>query len=198
MDYWDSRYANEEFAYGTAPNEYLKAKLDALTPGKILFICEGEGRNAVYAAKTNWAVEAFDLSEEGRKKAMLLASEHDVTINYQIADATLVDYPENSFDVVAIIYAHFPSSIRKSTHDKIKHWLKPNGHVILEVFNPNQLQNTSGGPKDVDMLYTTEIVGADFSDFEIKELTAIQTELNEGKYHIGTADVLRFLGMKHQ
>ena len=197
-DYWNNRYAEKEFAYGTSPNEYLKEQLSRITPGRILFICEGEGRNAVFAATQNWEVEAFDLSEEGQKKALALAKEKSVTIHYQIADATKVDYSENSFDVIAIIYAHFPSTIRKSIHYKIKHWLKPNGSVILEVFNPNQLQNTSGGPKDIDMLYSTDSIGDDFSDIEIKQLTAIQIELNEGKYHMGKADVLRFFGSKKQ
>ena len=197
-DYWNNRYAEKEFAYGTSPNEYLKEQLSRITPGRILFICEGEGRNAVFAATQNWEVEAFDLSEEGQKKALALAKEKSVTIHYQIADATKVDYSENSFDVIAIIYAHFPSTIRKSIHYKIKHWLKPNGSVILEVFNPNQLQNTSGGPKDIDMLYSTDSIGDDFSDFEIKQLTAIQIELNEGKHHMGKADVLRFFGSKKQ
>jgi len=197
-DYWNNRYAEKEFAYGTSPNEYLKEQLSRITPGRILFICEGEGRNAVFAATQNWEVEAFDLSEEGQKKALALAKEKSVTIHYQIADATKVHYSENSFDVIAIIYAHFPSTIRKSIHYKIKHWLKPNGSVILEVFNPNQLQNTSGGPKDIDMLYSTDSIGDDFSDFEIKQLTAIQIELNEGKYHMGKADVLRFFGSKKQ
>ena len=197
-DYWNNRYAEKEFAYGMSPNEYLKEQLSRITPGRILFICEGEGRNAVFAATQNWEVEAFDLSEEGQKKALALAKEKSVTIHYQIADATKVDYSENSFDVIAIIYAHFPSTIRKSIHYKIKHWLKPNGSVILEVFNPNQLQNTSGGPKDIDMLYSTDSIGDDFSDFEIKQLTAIQIELNEGKYHMGKADVLRFFGSKKQ
>jgi hypothetical protein len=48
------------------------------------------------------------------------------------------------------------------------------------------------------MLYSTDSIGDDFSDFEIKQLTAIQIELNEGKYHMGKADVLRFFGSKKQ
>ena len=44
-----------------------------MSPGKILFVCEGEGRNAVYAAQKNWDVTAFDLSEEGKNKALNLA-----------------------------------------------------------------------------------------------------------------------------
>ncbi|NVM67000.1 hypothetical protein FHW88_005321 [Mucilaginibacter sp. SG538B] len=62
---WDQRYAEEEFAYGEQPNNFLQQQLSLLKPGKILFPAEGEGRNAVFAAGLGWAVSAFDISIEG-------------------------------------------------------------------------------------------------------------------------------------
>jgi hypothetical protein len=67
---WNERYANEEFAYGEEPNNYLKEQLTKLDAGKILFPAEGEGRNAVFAAKEGWTVSAFDISNEGLRKAL--------------------------------------------------------------------------------------------------------------------------------
>jgi 2-polyprenyl-3-methyl-5-hydroxy-6-metoxy-1,4-benzoquinol methylase len=195
-DFWDKRYAESEFAYGALPNEFLKEQLQYFSTGKILFVCEGEGRNAVYAAIQQWNVEAFDLSAEGKKKALQLAEQNNVTINYQVKDATTIQYPENSFDCIALIYAHFPETIRKSIHQKLVHWLKPNGIVILEAFNPNQLNNASGGPKDESMLYTKELLKNDFNDLDFQQLTDDVIQLNEGKYHIGKADVIRFIGKK--
>lgn len=195
-DFWDKRYAESEFAYGALPNEFLKEQLQYFSTGKILFVCEGEGRNAVYAAIQHWNVEAFDLSAEGKKKALQLAQQNNVAINYQVQDATTIQYPENSFDCIALIYAHFPEKIRKSIHQKLVHWLKPNGIVILEAFNPNQLNNASGGPKDESMLYTKELLKNDFNDLDIQQLTDDVIQLNEGKYHIGKADVIRFIGKK--
>jgi 2-polyprenyl-3-methyl-5-hydroxy-6-metoxy-1,4-benzoquinol methylase len=195
-DFWDKRYAESEFAYGALPNEFLKEQLQYFSTGKILFVCEGEGRNAVYAAIQHWNVEAFDLSAEGKKKALQLAQQNNVAINYQVQDATTIQYPENSFDCIALIYAHFPETIRKSIHQKLVHWLKPNGIVILEAFNPNQLKNASGGPKDESMLYTKELLKNDFNDLDIQQLTDDVIQLNEGKYHIGKADVIRFIGKK--
>ncbi len=153
-DFWNKRYAHAAFAYGTSPNDFFKLQLEKLTPGKILMVCEGEGRNAVYAALNNWEVDAFDLSEEGRKKALQLAIENNIKIQYQIQDASTVNYPPNTLDVIALNYAHLPEKIRASVHKKVVDWLKPNGLVILEAFNPNQLCNASGGPKDESMLYT--------------------------------------------
>jgi 2-polyprenyl-3-methyl-5-hydroxy-6-metoxy-1,4-benzoquinol methylase len=195
-DFWDKRYAESEFAYGALPNEFLKEQLQNLSTGKILFVCEGEGRNAVYAAIQQWNVEAFDLSAEGKKKALQLAEQNNVTINYQVKDATTIQYPENSFDCIALIYAHFPETIRKSIHKKVMNWLKLNGYVIIEAFNPNQLKNTSGGPKDLSMLYTKEIMADDFKDLMFQQISTETIELNEEKYHIGKADVIRFIGKK--
>jgi hypothetical protein len=70
---WNERYSASEYIYGTGPNTWLVEKLAGLQPGKILFPAEGEGRNAVHAARLGWNVAAFDQSEAGRKKALKLA-----------------------------------------------------------------------------------------------------------------------------
>ena len=33
MNFWNERYAAEEYAYGTEPNDFLKQELDRLKPG---------------------------------------------------------------------------------------------------------------------------------------------------------------------
>ncbi len=66
---WNKRYARTDFVYDTVPNEFFKQQLLKLTPGKILLPAEGEGRNAVFAAKKGWKVDAFDSSIEALKKA---------------------------------------------------------------------------------------------------------------------------------
>lgn len=68
-EFWNNRYAREEYFYGTMPNEYLKQKLAPLPAGTILFGAEGEGRNAVYAATQGWQVSAFDQSIRGKEEA---------------------------------------------------------------------------------------------------------------------------------
>jgi ubiquinone/menaquinone biosynthesis C-methylase UbiE len=195
-DFWNERYAHEEFAYGTSPNVFLQEEIRQLKPGRILFVCEGEGRNAVYASSCGWDVEAYDLSEEGRKKAMRLAKTKQVTIQYRIANAIEVEYPEASFDVVALIYAHFLPGIRSRVHSQITRWLKPQGRVILEAFGPLQLNNSSGGPKDRSMLYSVEDLVADFETLEHLRLSNEQIDLNEGPYHRGPADVVRLVALK--
>ena len=195
-NYWNERYSKEEYAYGDEPNVFFAEQLKLLKPGVVIFPCEGEGRNAVYAASQGWSVHAFDSSEAGKTKALLLAQKKGQTIQYIIDDALDVQYPKATADAVVFIFAHFPASIRATVHQKAIDWLKPGGKIILEVFNPNQLQNTSGGPQDISMLYTEDMLRADFAGLEIELLQLIETSLTEGRFHQGKADVIRFVGVK--
>lgn len=195
-EYWNARYSEEGFAYGQTPNEFFKEEIDKLPVGKILFPCEGEGRNAAYAAALGWKVEAFDISEVGKQKAINLAASFNAKINYEICNVADANFEDNTFDAVVLIYSHLPETLRIELHGKIKNWLKPGGVVILEAYNPLQLNNNSGGPKDIQMLYSIETLMSDFHGMLFEIFEEKQVELNEGKYHIGIADVVRFVGRK--
>ncbi len=194
--FWNERYIEKEFAYGIQPNQFLSDSLGKLSTGKIIFPCEGEGRNAVFAAQKGWEVDAFDLSEEGQKKAKQLADQNMVHFNYQIADALTVEYPADTFDVAALIFAHFPPDSRKTIHQKVVKWLKPGGILILEAFHPLQIGNNSGGPKQTDMLYSEKMLAEDFKDLKTQLLVENKINLSEGKYHQGPANVIRYIGLK--
>lgn len=194
--FWNDRYSETDYVYGTEPNEYLRERLSKLSPGKILFPCEGEGRNSVYAAEQGWEAIGFDSSIEGNKKAQRLAKEKNVTIQYDISSVTDYPYPIASFDAVGIFYAHMPSSIRKDFHSQLIRSLKPGGAILLEVFDKDQLGRPSGGPKDLDMLYTPEILAEDFAETKILELKKEIITLHEGKYHEGEGVVLRLFARK--
>ncbi len=195
-NFWNERYSAKEYFYGEEPNVFFAEQLDRLKPGVIILPCEGEGRNGVYAASQQWTVNAFDASETGKMKALQLAHKKGVIIDYIIDDASAINYPENSADVVAFIYAHLPTATRKLVFQKAITWLKPGGKILLETFNPNQLQNSSGGPKDISMLYTEDIIKEDFKALKFELLQTLQITLSEGKHHEGKADIIRFVGIK--
>ena len=180
---------------------YIKSILSTITPGKILFPAEGEGRNAVYAAKLGWDVFAFDISEEGKKKAEMLALKNGVEINYQVGSFDDVLFDNHSFDVIALIYAHFHQDYRRVYHQKLTNYLKTGGYIILEAFSKkhieyNAINPSIGGPKEPEMLYTMEELTDDFPNFEQLEMMEKEIELNEGLYHIGKGSSIRFLGRK--
>ena len=192
---WDDRYDAEEFVYGISPNEFFKEQLDALESGNILLPAEGEGRNAVYASKKGWNVTAFDSSKIGKEKALKLAENQGVDIEYQVIDA-LGFKTDKKFDVLGLVYAHFPVKIRKQTHQRLLEFLKPNGKVIFEAFAKEQLGNPSGGPKNIDMLFSIEEIKDEFKGLKIDVLEQQTIQLNEGNGHIGKGEVIRFVGVK--
>ncbi|WP_294215306.1 class I SAM-dependent methyltransferase [uncultured Chryseobacterium sp.] len=201
LNRWDERYSNEEFAYGTEPNNYLRKQLSTLQPGTILFPAEGEGRNAVFAATQVWSVSAFDISENGRKKALQLAEQRGVTIDYRVGELSDLNYHEGQFDVIALIYAHFPAAIKSSMHQMLSRYLRKGGYIIFEAFSKNHLEYIArnekvGGPKDVDSLFSIDEIKADFPDYTGIELKETEIELNEGLFHNGTGSVIHFVGQK--
>lgn len=201
LDKWNDRYRKDEFAFGEAPNNYLKEQLEKLESGTILFPAEGEGRNAVFAAKLGWAVSAFDISSEGKNKAVRLAKKNKVAIDYSVGELQTLNYEAGEFDAIALIYAHFPADIKSLYHKILDTYLRKGGVVIFEAFGKNHLEYRSknekiGGPKDLDTLFSTEELKADFTDYEIIELVEKEIELNEGLYHNGKGSVVRFVGRK--
>ncbi|MDR4951051.1 class I SAM-dependent methyltransferase [Chryseobacterium sp. ES2] len=201
LNRWDERYSSEEFAYGTEPNNYLREQLTRLTPGKILFPAEGEGRNAVFAATKGWQASAFDISANGRDKALQLAGQQQITIDYQVGELSTLNYQKEQFDAIALIYAHFPGNIKSSIHQKLNQYLRKGGFIIFEAFSKSHLEYIAknekvGGPKDIESLFSIEEIKADFPDYDIIELAETEIELNEGLFHNGTGSVIRFVGQK--
>ena len=200
---WDNRYSNEDFAYGIAPNNFFKSVIeDYKLDGKILLTAEGEGRTAVYAAKRGLDVTAFDISIEGRKKALKLATKENVAIKYEVGDFFDLDLINEKYDSAALIFAHFPPPILSKYHRKIADLIKEGGTIILEGFStghlPLRMENPKiGGPNKIEMLFTEESIRDDFSDFEVIKLEEVQIELNEGNFHNGIGKVIRFIGEKN-
>lgn len=196
---WDSRYATNEYVYGKTPNAWLKQQVDNLVPETILFVAEGEGRNAVYAATKGCAVSAFDQSIEGKRKADDLAKEVGVHIDYIVADALEVEYDKGAYDAVAFIYAHFPAEIRAKAVKTILSFVKPGGSVIFEAYSKQQIDYQakyhSGGPKELAMLYDIDGIRDEFEGVSFKYLKEEEVLLEEGTLHKGLACVIRFVGI---
>ena len=181
-DRWNERYSNDEFAFGKQPNNYLKEQLEKLNVGTILFPAEGEGRNAVFAANLGWTVSAFDISMEGKKKADRLAEINNVTIDYQVGDLQEISFDTEQFDVIALIYAHFPANIKSLYHKTLDKYLRNGGVVIFEAFSKRHIDYVSknenvGGPRDLESLFSIEEIKSDFANYDIIELEEKEIEL---------------------
>jgi SAM-dependent methyltransferase len=195
-EFWDERFKQKEYVYGIQPNIFFAETIKQLKPGKLLLPMEGEGRNAVYAAKLGWEVTAFDYSKEGKRKAIELAKENNVQIDYHISEATSFIFPEKTFDAVGLIFSHLPPGSREVLHNGCVQALTSGGIIIAEYFHPDQLGYGSGGPKQLDMLYDAALLKNDFSELIPEVCEEKVVTLNEGPYHQGRASVVRYLGKK--
>jgi SAM-dependent methyltransferase len=198
---WDERYKAQEFAYGKEPNVFFSEWLRKFEPGSILMPADGEGRNGVFAAGLGWKVTSFDLSVEGQSKALQLAKENRVTLEYIVGDLGQLWFQKEKFDAIGLVYAHFAGEKKSAFHKKLSDYLRPGGIIILEAFSKrhvhfNKLDPKVGGPTEIDMLHSREEIMADFENYEVLMLEETEILLNEGKYHIGTGAVIRFVGRK--
>ncbi|MBK9097595.1 MAG: class I SAM-dependent methyltransferase [bacterium] len=196
-NFWDERYSGEEFIYGTEPNQFFKEQINKiLKPGKLILPGEGEGRNAVYAARAGWQVDAIDQSKIAKQKALILAQQYAVQINYKVID--LIDFsPEkNNYNVAAVIFVHLRPIERVELHKKLIGSLTKGGILILELFSKNQLGKESGGPQDISMLSSVEEIQSDFQNIKTILIEERNLYINEGSKHSGEASVIRFVGKK--
>lgn len=193
--FWNTRYLENETVYGTQPNAFFKQFIDTHKPGTLLLPAEGEGRNAVYAAKKGWQVDAFDFSEVAKGKAMQLAADRKVNINYWVEDlATFI--AGKTYDAVGLLYVHLPESKRQSFHKQAYQSLKSGGYLVLEAFAKDQAHFNSGGPKDSALLYSAPTICGDFPFLHLHYCGQKELELNEGPFHKGKASLLRVVGQK--
>ena len=193
---WEERYAGDEFVYGNEPNKFFKSKIDKLKPGKALFIGDGEGRNSVYAAKLGWQVDANDWSENARKKALNWAKENKVSINYNITNFEELVLEPNSYDLIVFVFIHVIPELRERLHSIASNALVPGGRIILEAYDKDQVKYHSGGPKNLDLLYSLEEIYTDFSELGIESFSKELIHLTESSYHQGEASVIRYVGIK--
>jgi len=198
-DFWNDRYSSDEYVYGTEPNQFFKEQIQKINvSGRLLLPGEGEGRNAVFAAKLGWNVDAFDQSSVAKMKAETLAKLNNVKINYSNVDLGKFVPQKKFYDCAAIIFVHLPPEIRSGFHSKIIESLKPNGKIILELFSKNQFGKNSGGPKNLDMLSTIEEIKNDFKGLKTIVLSKENINLEEGAKHSGEASVIRYVGQKEK
>jgi SAM-dependent methyltransferase len=193
---WDERYSTEEYAYGTAPNDFLRSVADRIPKGKILSLGEGEGRNAVYLAGLGYSVLGVDSSAVGLGKAGKLAAARGVRIETLVADLTGYDIQPGGWDGIVSIFCHLPSASRRVLHRGVVAGLRPGGAFILEAYTPAQLQFRTGGPTSADMLMTLKSLKTELQGLVFEHGTELERPVVEGRYHTGRAAVVQVLARK--
>ncbi|MDR3688486.1 MAG: class I SAM-dependent methyltransferase [Fimbriimonas sp.] len=196
---WDSRYGQEEYAYGVVPNDFLVEYASSIPKGRVLCLADGEGRNSVYLATLGYEVVSIDLSSVGLGKARRLASDQGVKIETLQADLTTYELDPGAWQGIVSIFAHFPPIVRRPLHRKVVAGLCAGGKLILEAFTPRQLTMTGrGGPnvQHADALLPLAAAIEEFADLELSIAREIERDVEEGPYHTGRCAVVQVVGSK--
>lgn len=195
---WEGRYAAAGYHFGTAPNAFLKSQAHLLKPGqRALAIADGEGRNGVWLAEQGLDVLSIDFSPTALGKARALAAQRGVKLRTEQADINQWTWPSDAFDVVAAIFVQFPTSEGQTRmFDGIKRALKRGGLLLMEGYGPKQLEYATGGPRQLDRLYTRARLEAAFASFASLDIREYDATIGEGDAHVGMSALVDLVGRK--
>jgi SAM-dependent methyltransferase len=197
---WQDRFSGPGYAFGKEPNYFLQSCRRLLPQsGRALAVADGEGRNAVWLAEQGLDVLSIDFSPLAQAKARALAAERGVSVIFELADIHGWNYPEAEFDVVVEIFTQFSSpNERRSKWDGMRQTLKPGGLLIIQGYTPKQIEYATGGPKQIQNLYTREMLEEAFSDFYDLQIVEEEREIHEGTSHVGMSALIGLTAHKPQ
>lgn len=198
FDHWQARFATPGYLFGTAPNAFLKAQAKMLRRGETaLAIADGEGRNGVFLAEQGLDVLSVDFSPGAQVKARALAKQRGVTLRVEQADMTAWNWRAAAFDVVAAIFIQFASPPQRAAiFAGIKRTLKPGGLLLMQGYGVKQLEYKTGGPPNLDHLYTREMLEQAFGDFSTLDISEHDSVIEEGSQHVGMSALIDLVGRK--
>ncbi|CAH2598988.1 Class I SAM-dependent methyltransferase [Rhodovastum atsumiense] len=192
LDHWNSRFAGEDYVFGTEPNRFLAAQAPRLPRrGRALTIADGEGRNGVWLARQGLEVTSVEFAPAAIAKARRLADQQGVSLDIVQADLATWDWGAPRFDVVAGIFFQFAGpDLRDVIFRRMQEVLLPGGLLLIEGYTPAQLRHGTGGPSQVENLYTEALLRDAFAGMEILHLAEYETDLREGSRHAGRSAVI--------
>jgi len=196
MASWDERYAQEGWAFGTEPNDFLKEQAHRIPEGQVLCLGEGEGRNAVFLAEQGYEVVGVDRSQVGLDKALALAHQRGVFVETVVSAIEDFDLTEGEWEGIVSIFFHLPRELRKKVHRSVARGLAPGGILILEAYTPRQLEFGTGGPPELEKLMTLDLLRDEFEGLEFIVAQEIEREVQEGRHHHGMGSVVQVVATR--
>ena len=197
-DRWENRYSVPDYAFGREPNYFLASCKNLLPKsGRALAVADGEGRNGVWLAEQGLEVVSLDFSPSAQAKVARLARERGVKIEIVRGDVHNWDYREAVFEVVCEVFTQFSTPTERA-----QKWagmtkaLKSGGLLVLIGYTPKQLQCGTGGPKEIENLYTRAMLEEAFGSFRDVKIGEEELELHEGASHAGLSAVIHLTAWK--
>ena len=84
---WDARYLAAQSVWSLEPNQFVVEDLGELSPGVMVDIAGGEGRNALWFAQRGWQVENVEFSSVALEKFLQRAQDQKLQVHANHSDA---------------------------------------------------------------------------------------------------------------
>ncbi|PXX69195.1 methyltransferase family protein [Nocardia tenerifensis] len=139
--------------------------------GDVLDIGCGRGDTAIYLAELGYRVTGLDFAPTAIEKARAQAAERGVTVDFAVADATVLDGYDGRFDtVVSSALAHCLDREQRAAHvAALRRVLRPGGRLIQFCFS--EVENSeSWAPHPITEQELRDSFGA--PDWRLTELRA--------------------------
>lgn len=202
-DRWDTEYSKHKQIPSSNtlfPSSALKRFVESvpeLTPGKVLDLGSGNGRNSIYLAQLDWDVTGVEFSKVAVGLAEQNAVEAGVAdrvrfFNQSVADR--LDYPDASFDLIIDMMVMHSLSFedRVKTLSEVKRLLRPGGYFVFHTLaaegdefhklvktNPGQELNSytfeSKGHTVVEKAFTREELVEMITPLELVTLESVES-----------------------
>jgi len=150
---WDERYSGSDLVWSTTPNMFVVEETESLTPGRVLDLAGGEGRNAIWLAARGWDAELVEFSDVALQRGRALAAERGVTIATTLADVTAAPALDAA-DLVLLCYLQLPQGPLARALRHAASLVAPGGRLLVIAHERDNLEHGVGGPPDPDMLPT--------------------------------------------
>jgi len=129
---WNKVYSEENSRVTNYPNRFLAELVQGRTPGKVLDIGMGQGRNSLFLARLGWNVTGVDISDKGIEIARREAREANLNINCVVADFASFDLGNAQWDLILGIYM---GGLVLTNAKRIADALRPGGVLVVENFH---------------------------------------------------------------
>ena len=135
---YEKKYEGQDYYWGITPNrlcyEIMKLK-PPVKPYKVLDIGCGEGKDAVFLAKNEYIVSAFDAAKKGLDKAKELARSHHVDVGFFQADINEYELSEE-YDIIfsSGVFHYLTPNRREGFIRNLKEHTAMNGIHAINVF----------------------------------------------------------------
>jgi SAM-dependent methyltransferase len=155
-NYWNAKYATDEFIYTKVANRFVVEYLESLPAGVMIDVAGGEGRNAVWFAERGWNAEVVDFADKAVAKFLKFAAERGVADKCvgTVADATTFRAKTAPADLGVVGYLQVPQPTLEKAIANVVKQLKP-GATFFGVWHAREnLDGGYGGPQDPLVLPT--------------------------------------------